>query len=171
MGWNEKVNRGIRDASFTTEGLRPSKIFTASRRVTGLAAGANADSVFIVGSKPVVFFSRLIGRSGTGVSAAIFRGPTYTGGTLAEVFNTNDVSFIASTIQLLTTPTVTAPGEQTIATGWAIGNSSNQGQGGVNLLGVPLYMLPNTAYLLRVTSLDTQAQDFSSFISWYEGDL
>lgn len=136
-----------------------------------MATGANLDSVFITGSKPVVFFERTIGRTGAGVSASIYRGPTYTGGTVAEVFNTNDVEFIASTIVLRANPTVTATGEQTVATAYAIGNTTGSGQGALATIGQPLYMLPNTTYLLRITNLDAGASDFTSFISWYEGDF
>lgn len=171
MSWNEQVLRRIRDGSFVAEGLRTSKVFNASRRVTGVATGATLDSVFITGNRPVIFFERNIGRSGSGVSAAIYRGPTYTGGTPAEVFNTNDVIFTPSTITLLTSPSVTVVGEQTIATSYAIGNTTGAGQGGIAVMGQPLYMLPNTAYLLRITNLDAGASDFTSFISWYEGYL
>uniref|UniRef100_UPI001F389FF6 hypothetical protein n=1 Tax=Escherichia coli TaxID=562 RepID=UPI001F389FF6 len=68
-------------------------------------------------------------------------------------------------------PTVTVVGTQTIATSYAIGNTSNQGQGGIAELKQPLYMLPDTAYLLRITSLDSQAQDITASIAWYEGYL
>ena len=171
MSWNEQVLRSLRDESFVSEGIRTSKVFNASRRVTGVATGANLDSIFITGSKPVVFFERTIGRSGAGVSASIYRGPTYTGGTVAEVFNTNDVKFIASGISLLANPTVTVVGEQTVATSYAIGNATGSGQGGFATIGQPLYMLPNTTYLLRITNLDAGSSDFTSFISWYEGAL
>lgn len=169
--WNEEVLRRIRDSSYVTEGIRKSKVFNASRRVTGLATGANADSVFITGALPVIFFERDVGRSGAGISATIFRGPTYTGGTPGAVYNTNDVAHVDSTVQLLAGVTVTATGEQTVATSYAIGNATGGGQGGIAVLGNPLYMLPNTTYLLRITSLDAASQDFTSFISWYEGNF
>lgn len=169
--WNEELLRRLRDGSFTTEGVRKSKIFNASRRVTALAGGANADSVFITGALPVVFFERDIGRTGAGISAAIYRGPTYTGGTAGAVYNVNDLQHVDSTIQLLAGVTTTVVGEQTVATSYAIGNVTGSGQGGMAVLGQPLYMLPNTTYLLRITNLDAAASDFTSFISWYEGYL
>ena len=76
-----------------------------------------------------------------------------------------------STVQLRVGIAVTTIGEQTVATSFAIGNTSNQGQGGIAELKQPLYMLPNTNYLFRITSLDTQAQDITSNIAWYEGNL
>lgn len=31
-------------------------------------------------------------------------------------------------------------------------------------------MAPNTTYLLRITSLDTVAQNINAYISWFEDD-
>lgn len=173
MAWNEGVLRALRDGSIIQEGTRTGRLYNASRRVTGVAAGANVDSIFTVGALPVYLFHREVGRSGLGVSASIYRGPTFTGGTLDPVYSVNDLTGDGdlSTIQLRIGPTVTAVGTQTIATSYAIGNTSNQGQGGIAELKQPLYMLPNTAYLLRITSLDSQAQDITASIAWYEGYL
>lgn len=173
MAWNEGVLRALRDGSIIQEGTRTGRLYNASRRVTGVAAGANVDSIFTVGALPVYLFQREVGRSGLGVSASIYRGPTFTGGTLDPVYSVNDLTGDGdlSTIQLRIGPTVAAVGTQTIATSYAIGNTSNQGQGGIAELKQPLYMLPNTAYLLRITSLDSQAQDITASIAWYEGYL
>lgn len=173
MAWNEGVLRALRDGSIIQEGTRTGRLYNASRRVTGVAAGANVDRIFTVGALPVYLFQREVGRSGLGVSASIYRGPTFTGGTLDPVYSVNDLTGDGdlSTIQLRIGPTVTAVGTQTIATSYAIGNTSNQGQGGIAELKQPLYMLPNTAYLLRITSLDSQAQDITASIAWYEGYL
>ncbi len=173
MAWNEGVLRALRDGSIIQEGTRTGRLYNASRRVTAVVAGANIDSIFTVGALPVYLFQREVGRSGLGVSASIYRGPTFTGGTLDPVYSVNDLTGDGdlSTIQLRIGPTVTVVGTQTIATSYAIGNTSNQGQGGIAELKQPLYMLPNTAYLLRITSLDSQAQDITASIAWYEGYL
>jgi hypothetical protein len=174
MAWNTDVLRALRDGAILQEGVRSGRLYNASRRVIGFAAGSNLDSIITTGALPVYLFQRDIGRSGLGVSASLFRGTTYTGGTLeAGVYSVNDLTGDGtnSTIQLRTGVTVTSVGTQTIATAFAIGNTSNQGQGGIAELKQPLYMLPNTAYLLRITSLDTASQDITSNIAWYEGFL
>lgn len=173
MAWNEGVLRALRDGAIIQEGTRIGRLYNASRRITGVAAGANVDSIFTVGALPVYLFQRDVGRSGVGVSASIYRSPTFTGGTLDPVYSVNDITGDGSlsTIQLRVGPTVTDVGTQTVATSFAIGNTSNQGQGGIAELKQPLYMLPNTAYLLRITSLDSQAQDITANIAWYEGYL
>lgn len=173
MAWNEGVLRALRDGSILQEGTRTGRLYNASRRVTGVAAGANVDSIFTTGALPVYLFQRDVGRSGLGVSASIYRAPTFTGGTSDPVYSVNDITGDGSlsTVQLRIGPTVTVVGTQTVATSFAIGNTSNQGQGGIAELKQPLYMLPGTTYLLRITSLDTQPQDITASIAWYEGYL
>lgn len=171
MAWNEVVLDAVKQLNLQTGGTSEGKIFNASRRVTELAAGANLDSIFLTGSKPVLLIARTIGRTGVGVSATIFRDAVYTGGTTAETYSNNDLILPTSTVTLLTGITLSSTGTQTVATAFGIGNTSNQGQGALVELGEPLLMKPNTAYLLRITSLDTLAQDVSAFISWYEGGL
>lgn len=74
MAWNEGVLRALRDGSIIQEGTRTGRLYNASRRITGVAAGANVDSIFTVGALPVYLFQREVGRSGLGVSASIYRG-------------------------------------------------------------------------------------------------
>lgn len=171
MAWNEVVIDALKQINIRTGGTAEGKIYNASRRVLAVAAGANLDSIFLTASTPVLFFSRVVGRTGTGISASIYRDTTYTGGTVAETYNTNDLMLPSSSVVLRSDVTVTLLGPQTVATAYGLGNTSNQGQGSLTTLGEPLLMRPNTAYLLRLTSLDTQAQDISSMIAWYEGGL
>ncbi|AJT60729.1 hypothetical protein [Citrobacter phage CVT22] len=174
MAWNEALLRATRDGAILQEGTREGRIYNASRRTVGVAASSSIDTIFITSSLPVYLFQRDIGRSGLGVMANIYRGPTYTGGVLSTgIYSVNDLigDGTLSSVDILTGATVTATGEQSIATSYAIGNTSNQGQGGLAQIKQPLYMLPNTSYLLRITSLDTQAQDITSELAWYEGYL
>lgn len=146
-------------------------LFTASRRVTGVAGSANLDSIFVTGSKQIVLNSRIIGYTGKGVIASIYRGATYTGGTPADVQNPNDVHPATATATLLTGATITSDGQLTVAPSYSEGNGSNQGQGNSQaVLGESIIMQANTAYLLRITSLDTTVQNINAFISWIEDD-
>lgn len=147
------------------------KLFTASRRVTDVAGGANLDSIFITGSKQVVFNQRIIGYTGDGVIASIYRGAVATGGAAAEVNNHNDVAPHAATAQLLTGSTITSIGQLTVAATYSEGSASNQGQGNSQAkLGEQIIMAQNTTYLLRITSLDTAAQNINAYVSWFEDD-
>lgn len=163
-------SRAVTSQSFRDANTKLGNLFNASRRVIGLAAGANADSIFLTGANPVILYARNIGYTGNGVAAAIYRQPTYTGGTAADINNPNDINPATTGVSLLTAPTVTNIGTLTTAIAYSEGSTSNQGQGNAGAsLGEEIIMLPNTAYLLRVTSLDTQAQNFSAYLSWYEG--
>ena len=147
------------------------KLFTASRRVTDVAGGANLDSIFITGSKQVDFNQRIIAYTGKGVVASIYRDAVATGGTAAEIHNPNDITPQAATAQLLTGATVTNIGQLTVAATYSEGNASNQGQGNSQaILGEQIIMAPNTTYLLRITSLDTAAQNINAYVSWFEDD-
>ncbi len=150
---------------------RQGSMFTASRRVTDVPANSNVDSLFVTGSKQIVLNSRIIGYTGKGVVASIYRGATYTGGTAADVQNPNDVDPATATATLLTGATITDIGQLTVAPSYSEGNSSNQGQGNSQaVLGENIIMQANTAYLLRITSLDSSTQNVNAFISWIEDD-
>lgn len=156
---------------YTELANKQGKLFTASRRVTDVAGGANLDSIFITGSKQVVFNQRIIGYTGKGVIASIYRGAVATGGTAAEINNPNDIAPHTATAQLLTGSTVTSIGQLTVAATYSEGNASNQGQGNSQAkLGEQVIMAPNTTYLLRITSLDTAAQNINAYVSWFEDD-
>jgi hypothetical protein len=58
-----------------------------------------------------------------------------------------------------------------VAAAYSEGNASNQGQGNSQaILGEQVIMAPNTTYLLRITSLDTAAQNINAYVSWFEDD-
>lgn len=171
MAWNDRVLRLLGDVSGRVDGTRGGVIFTASRLVSAVASGANTDSTFTTGAKPVVLYERNVDRSGSGVSAQIFEAPTTSGGTSAVAYSTNRNMTITPTVTLLTGVTTTATGTQVTATSYAIGNASNQGQGGQAVLGELVYLKPNTTYLLRLTNLDAAAANITSFIAWAEGNL
>ncbi|WYC18322.1 hypothetical protein [Citrobacter phage vB_CfrS_K1M] len=157
--------------SYSERANKQGKLFTASRRVTDVAGGANLDTIFTTGTKQVVFNQRVIGYTGKGVIASIYRGAVATGGTAAEINNPNDVIPQAVTAQLLTGSTVTSVGQLTVAATYSEGNASNQGQGNSQArLGEQVIMAPNTTYLLRITSLDTVAQNINAYVSWFEDD-
>lgn len=136
------------------------------------AAGASNDTIFLTGSLPVSLKARIINFDGTGVKGEVFTGPTYTGGTPAEYQNASDINPVVGLSQIIVGSTVTDDGDLVFAPSYSFGNSSNQGKGGIGAaLGSEKLLKPNTAYLFRLTSLDTGTQNISSLLSWYEGEL
>lgn len=130
------------------------------------------DTIFLTGSLPVAMKGRTINFNGVGVKGEIYTGVTYTGGTPAVYQNASDINPVPGLSQIIVGATVTDPGTLAFAPVYAFDNSSVVGRGGaVILLGGEKLLKPNTAYLFRLTSLDTQPQSVSSFLTWYEGGL
>ncbi|WP_431638588.1 hypothetical protein [Enterobacter kobei] len=164
------TGRAVVSQSLVDWRIKQGQLFTASRRVTQLAAGANLDSAIVTGSVPAILFQRTVGYTGKGVAASVYRAATYTGGTVQDVQNPNDINPGTPTLQLIAGGTASNLVNLTVATAYSEGNASNQGQGNAEAkLGEPVIMLPNTTYVLRITSLDTSDQNINAYISWYEG--
>ena len=137
--------------------------------VTG---GGSNDTIFLTGSLPVSLKGRKITYSGLGVSAFIYKDPTYTGGTQVEYQNSNSINPVTGLSQIVVGATVTNEGDLSFAPVHSLGNTSNQGKGAVvSAIESEHILAPNTAYLLRLTNLDPQQQQVASHLSWYEGGL
>lgn len=164
--------RAITVQSYTEANAKNGSEHEASVYLTAVAAGANNDTIFQVGSLPVSIKARVVSYTGAGVEGNIFEAPSYTGGTPLALYNATSINPIASLSSVLEGATVTVNGTQAFASTHSIGNTSNQGQGSTgSVLGSEKILKPNTDYLFRLTSLDTQPEDISSFVSWYEGEL
>jgi hypothetical protein len=75
--------------------------------VAGL--GVN-DTIFLTGSLPVSLKHRQIGFTGTGVSAFIYKAPTYTGGTSVAYQNPNSINPVTGLSQIIVGSTVSDDG-------------------------------------------------------------
>lgn len=143
-----------------------------STLLSNIAAGASNDTIFLTGSLPVALKGRVINFDGVGVKGEIYTGATYTGGALAEYQNASDINPVTGLTQIIVGATITNDGDLAFAPTYSFGNESNQGKGGIqSTLGSEKLLKPNTAYLLRLTSLDSSTQNISSFLTWYEGEL
>jgi len=137
-----------------------------------IAGNQSNDTIFLTGALPVALKTRSVGYTGNGVSTLIYQAPTYSGGASIAYQNANAINPITGLSQLITGSTVTADGDLIFSPSHFIGNASNQGKGGlINQPGEEKILKPNTAYLLRITSLDSASQQVSSSLSWYEGTL
>jgi len=164
--------RAITQQTYTEANSKAGVQHEGSVLLTGVAGGAVNNTIFLTGSLPVSLKARIISYSGEGVQGEIFESPTYTGGVDTPYQNASAINPVAGLAKILVTPAVTDPGTLVFAPSYSIGNKSNQGQGSTSsALGGERLLKPNTAYLLRLTSLDSAAQDISSFLSWYEGEL
>lgn len=142
----------------------------ASRVVT-LAGSASTTSIFKTGALPVDLKQRAFAFDGIGITASIFKAPTYTGGTATSAFNFRTDTTTGLLTTLFIDPIVTNNGTKCGADIYAIGPSSPTSRG----MGLIIYpgnriLEPNTTYLLTITNRDTNAsQIVSSRIEFYEG--
>jgi hypothetical protein len=164
-------NRAMNVQFYIESNIKNGLQFEASRLIT-LPGSGNIDSIFVTGSKPVILKERSFSYSGVGLVAQIRRSPTYTGGVSDPFQNHNDINPQVSTVTLLSAPTVTAVGTKIFADDFFFGSSQNQATGGSGDVGKERIMRPNTSYLLRFSSvgIDTQSQQVSAYITWYEGN-
>jgi hypothetical protein len=164
--------RALTAQSYTEANVKNGVQFEASALVAALAAGATVDTIFITGLKPVIVKARQLAFDGKGLTARVYRGPTYTGGTPVPIYNLNEINPVASTVQALSGAAVSAAGVEFGAPTFAIG-SDLQGQsvqGAYSVAGQERLLAPSTTYLLRLTSTDpTDAQRVSTYLTWYEG--
>ncbi|CAM0037785.1 hypothetical protein VPH184E373B_0031 [Vibrio phage 184E37-3b] len=147
--------------------------FEGSKNFGEVAGGTVLNTIFRTGNLPVSLKRRLVSFTGEGVTGEIFINPTYTGGTSESYQNGTTISPAVGISQILVNlTTLTDDGTLAFAPVHAFGNASNQGKGGVLALIEPEHILaPNTDFLLRLTSLDSNPQSLASHLVWYEGNL
>lgn len=148
--------------------------WAASRKINGAAPGQLFYSVIEVGDKPIDLKRREFAFSGTAIVADIYQSPTYTGGTVDPVYNANGFTTQPPSFGFVLKAgvTVTNEGVKFAPTLYALGSASNQSKGVANALYGSNYILkPNTAYLLKFYSDDTQNQNIAVRIEGYEGEL
>lgn len=137
-----------------------------------IAGNADNDTFFVTGDLPVSLKGRVMRYTGTGLVARIFTGATYTGGTSAAYQNASDINPVVGLSKIIVAATVVTDGVLAFAPDFLIGNTTNQGEGSSGtIVGREKLLKPNTTYLLRISSLDSQSQEVSSLLTWYEGKL
>lgn len=182
MSKRSYTDHGIPEGAF--EGLRAmiTQSYTEANSKLGVehegstlytADGSSSnDTFFVTGNLPVSLKGRVIGFTGDGVTAEIFTGATYTGGAPAVYQNASDINPVAGLSQIIVGATVALEGTLAFAPDHLIGNTSQQGKGSAGIIaGREKLLKPNTTYLFRITSLDAVAQDITSLLTWYEGEL
>ena len=137
-----------------------------------LAGSGISDTIFLTGSKKVALKGRKISYDGAGVTASIFEAPTYTGGSNAVTQNANSINPVAVESSIVVGSSITADGALIFAPVHSLGGTSFfGGDAQISQIESEHILKPNTAYLLRIESLDTGAQRVASHLSWYEGEL
>lgn len=163
--------------SFVEANCKNGTQFEAATYTPVFAAGTSKDIIAITGSKPVLIKNREFTFTGDELSTAIYRAPTYTGGTPFPYYNLSDLNPQVGEVVLLTGATVTSVGVQISPTYQLLGSVPQGGQAVTptnaesSLSGMERVLRPNTTYLLRTTNTSLAAMKLSSKSTWYEGHL
>ena len=164
--------RAVTVAPYIEQNSKAGAQHEGSTLLLAVAGLASNNTIFKTGALPVSLKGRIIGYTGDGVTASIYTGATYTGGTSVPYQNASDINPVAGLSEIIVGATITTEGTLAFAPDNIIGNKSNQGKGSSgSIIGRESLLKPNTVYLFRLTSLDTSAQDIASLLTWYEGDL
>lgn len=135
-----------------------------------LGTDEQINSVLVTGSMPVILKRRTASYTGEGVELDIYEDVTYSSlGAEIPQYNLSRINPVTEVARFYSEPVVIDEGVKVFPTEYLIGNQSNQGKGGTGEeSGRERILKPNTSYLFRVTSRDSD-QDVALFDSWYEG--
>jgi len=164
--------RAINTQNYTEANIKLGFQHEWANLILGLSGSGNSDTIFITGSLPTVLKSTRIGYTGDGLTAYVYETPSYTGGASSPIQNPNAINPVATLNQILTGTTITATGTLIFSPEHSLGSTSQQGKGSAaREIGQEKILKPDTTYLFRITSLDSQVQDVTTALSWYEGVL
>lgn len=149
--------------------------WTASRRLTGVAAGAKFYSILKTRTLPLDLKQRVFSYTGTGLIARFYTGftPQVLPAPVAEVFSLRPGKSAIRDFDLY----VLAAAPASLGTKWASdifldGNTQVQGQGATQVAGGYGWIVePNQEILMEVESTDTQVQIISATLAMYNGFL
>jgi hypothetical protein len=173
--WLGKMTKGIVAfvvQSSTEANSKNGSQHEGSTYIPELAGSGVNNTIFLTGDLPVILKGRNLAFDGLGVIASIFEGPTYTGGVDTAYQNASAINPKEGLSKILVGSSVTSDGVLKFAPNNIIGSSSNQSRGSTgSVAGGERILKPNTAYLLKILSLDPADQAVTSYLSWYEGEL
>ena len=176
QGLDKRIYTGLQ--AFTTQpfieaNVKNSTEWELSFLESGLGAGLSIDSILSTGSQTVLVKSRQIAFNNESMTADVFEGTTFTGGTPATIYNMNRVTPNAPEFTVTSNVSVTTTGTQIAATTFGLGGegAGNRPIGSFAVTGVERVLKPNTDYLLRITNTAAVAQDIAVYATLYEGPL
>ena len=169
-------NRAITVQDYLSANVKRGAQFEAASLIGSLAAGATAYALFRTSTLPVLVKARAVGFTGTGYTARVYKGPTFSGGAPVgdpiTVFNLSDRNPNATTVTLQAVTNVLTPGTEFGAPTYGIGTEGqgNRPVGTFSAPGIERDLGAATDYLLAITNNDLSAQKFATYLTWYEGN-
>lgn len=164
--------RALNVQSYTESNVKLGLQYEYSAHNATLGGGGVSNLILITGSKPVIIKDRQIGCTGAGVTARVYKDPTYTGGTAGTIFNLRqDGLAVPTTCQLKVAPTVTAVGTEIAAPTYVVGSGNGplSNAGTFSSRGLERILPANTTFLLQITNRDNGSIQLGTYVTWYEG--
>ena len=166
--------RAFTTQSYTEANVKNGSQFETNYKVTALAASATHRFIFKTGSKPVSIKARVINFTGLELIARPIKNVTFTGTlTTQNIYNLSDVNPQPTTVQILSGAGGTPDGTQFGADNDFYGTEGvgNRSAGTFGVIGLERSLAANTTYELRTINPSlTGVINFSTYLSWYEGD-
>ncbi len=166
--------RAITTQSYTEANVKLGVQYELSNYEPEFSGTSTSDFIIITGSNPILIKGLLWQFDGLGFVSQLFSNPTYTGGIPLTYFNKNTRNPVTGTIQFLGGAVVSSAGTPLSAARTILG-SSGTGNSIVTTTqtqepdGIETLLSENSVFLLRRTSIDTDAQRVSTYATWYEG--
>ena len=164
--------RAVNVQSYLESNVKLGAQFEFSTFNAAVAGSAVSRLVLITGSKPLIIKDRQISCTGQGVTARVYKNPTYTGGTPIAIYNLRqDGTPPASTCSILSGATVTATGTEIAAPTYVVGatNGVMNSAGTFSNRGLERILAANSVYLLEITNRDNGSIQLGTYVTWYEG--
>lgn len=138
-------------------------------------AGTTVQVVIETGDDRVILKDAIIQFTSEKIKTRIYKSPSFSGGTLVDIYNYNDETELVSGVNLKTGATVTAVGTQispeiaslgdvTIPQGAQVAQTNE-------FAGVERVLSANSSYLVEIENFGDSAGDISVLATWYEGPL
>jgi hypothetical protein len=169
-------NKAVTTQPFTELNSKRGMQYEAAFYLASLAVSTSTDIIIQVGSiNPVLIKDINVQFNSQWVSAQLFLGPSFTGGTSLDVYNLNDAGAVAGDVTLLSGATVSDPGTAVSPQIVSIG-TENLGKRAVSSVaggvGVERVLAAGATYCYRITNLDTvNTAEITGVATWYQGPL
>ena len=127
------------------------------------------------GALPLSIKSATYRFDGEGISVKTSLVTSFTGGTLATVYNRNFKNPVAPLVEIYTLPATVVIGAQQSTEKTFLGSTTTGGRvlstSDVDAPGLETILDRNSIYVTEITSLEVDPQNLAVYATWYEGEL
>jgi hypothetical protein len=165
--------RAVTSQTYIEANVKLGKQFEAS--VYNPTLSGTTQIIIKTGALPLSIKAAAYRFDGDGVSVKTSLVTSFTGGTLVPIYNRNFKNPVAPLTEIYILPATIVVGAQQSTEKTFLGSTSVGGSvistSDVEAEGLETILDRNSMYVTEITSLDASPQRFSSYATWYEGEL